>query len=33
LWNKACIGTPTSPNGITEGEWLWTTAMTSGLAL
>jgi len=24
LWNIACIGTPTSPERITEGEWLCT---------
>ena len=30
LWNIACIGTPTSPNGTTDGEWLCTTDMMSG---
>ena len=33
LWNIACILMRTSPNGTTEGEWLCTTAITSGRAL
>jgi hypothetical protein len=32
LWNIARIATPTSPNGITDGEWLCTTDMMSGRA-
>ena len=33
LWNIACMVTPTSPNGTTDGEWLCTTDMISGRAL
>ena len=33
LWNMACILARTSPKGTTDGEWLCTTAITSGRAL
>ena len=33
MWKIARIGTPVTLNGTTEGEWLCTTALTSGRAL
>ena len=33
MWNSARIGTPVTLKGTTEGEWLCTTAITSGRAL
>ena len=32
MWNVGFIGTVVMPYGITAGEWLCTTAMTSGRA-
>ena len=32
MWKSARIGTPVTLNGTTEGEWLWTTDITSGRA-
>ncbi len=32
MWKTGCSGVPVTPNGITLGEWLCTTACTSGRA-
>ena len=33
MWDSALSGSPVTLNGITVGEWLCTTALTSGRAL
>jgi len=32
MWQIGRRRAPVTPNGIADGEWLWTTAITSGRA-